>query len=169
MVCDEHWRRLVTNRFTLGHAAMDLQSVLWGMEEEKNLLSAAWEEPGLSGALQEILLYKPQGIKHKENNQYWDGKGEPSSGTLQDTRPGHGQHQDQQDPRSWGSWPWDTSAPHSFEFKKITEEVHTAVLGTKSPATPAWYMGVFFQHLVQMQISAVLHHSHLQPLCAPLV
>lgn len=90
----------------------------------------------------------------------------PAPGMLQDTRQGHGQAPGPTGPEILGILGTGHICTTQFWVKKITEEVHTAVLGTKSPA---WGLGMFFQHLVQMQISAVLHHSHLQPLCAPLV
>lgn len=73
------WTAVVTNRDSPWVMLQWIyESELRGMEEEKDLLSAG-EEPGVSWALQEILLCNPQGIKDKKNNQYWDGKWELSS------------------------------------------------------------------------------------------
>lgn len=80
---------LVTNRDSPWVMLQWIWVSALSLEEKKDLLFLAGEEPGLSGALQEILLCNPQGIKDNKSSHYWDGKWDPScwSATGYETMP----------------------------------------------------------------------------------
>lgn len=85
MVCDEHQWWLQTE-IHLGSCCNGCTSQFWGMEEEKHLLSAAGEEPGLSEPCRKSSSLTHKASKTRKTTNIGMASENPAPGMLQDVR-----------------------------------------------------------------------------------